>query len=138
MPVSFSIADSSEGPRRIVIWVTGELDPDTARAVRARLGQAERQGRSDVILDLTGVSFVDSAGLNAIVSGARGLSDRGKLRVISPPERVAQMLTDAGMGDLFEIIENRRERLERRQRTIPVEFDRRKGDRRGPKVGNGV
>src|SRR5215212_4776138 len=107
MPVSFSIADSSEGPRRIVIWVTGELDPDTARAVRSRLSQAEREGRADVILDLTGVSFVDSSGVTAIIAGARGLSDKGKLRVISPPERVAQILTDAGMSELFEIIQNR-------------------------------
>ena len=29
MPVSFSIADSSEGPRKVVIWVTGDLDAET-------------------------------------------------------------------------------------------------------------
>src|SRR4029079_12839361 len=123
--VSFSIADSSEGPRRIVIWVTGDLDADTARAVRARLSQAERQGRSDVVLDLTGVSFVDSAGVTAIVSGAESLRTQGKLRVISPPERLAAILPDAGMPDVFEIIENRRDqRKDRRSRNIPVEFDR--------------
>ena len=42
MPVSFSIADSSDGPRKVVIWVSGDLDADTARAVRARLAQAQR------------------------------------------------------------------------------------------------
>ena len=57
MPVSFSIADSSDGPRKVVIWVTGELDADTARAVRARLAQAQRHASSDVILDLTGVTW---------------------------------------------------------------------------------
>jgi anti-sigma B factor antagonist len=138
MPVSFSIADSSEGPRRIVIWVTGELDSDTATAVRARLSQAERQGRSNVILDLTGVSFVDSAGVNAIIAGARELHGKGRLSVISPPESVAELLTDAGSDDLFDIITNRRDKPDRRKQSVPVEVDRRKVDRRHPPVANGV
>src|SRR3954452_9747484 len=92
MPVSFSIADSSEGPRKVVIWVTGDLDADTSRAVRARLAQAQRHPLSDVVLDLTGVTFVDSTGLSAIVAGARGLAPGGQFRVVAPPERVAQVL----------------------------------------------
>src|SRR6476469_7668423 len=103
MPVSFSIADSSDGPRKVVIWVTGDLDADSGRAVRARLAQAQRHASSDVILDLTGVAFIDSVALSSIVSGARSMSEVGKLRVISPPERVARMLVDAGMGDVFEL-----------------------------------
>ena len=69
MPVSFSIADSSDGPRKVVIWVTGDLDADTARAVRARLAQAQRHTRSEVILDLTGLTFVDSVGIGSDFDG---------------------------------------------------------------------
>jgi anti-anti-sigma factor len=131
MPVSFSIADSSDGPRRVVIWVTGDLDADTGRAVRARLGQAQRHARSDVILDMTGVTFIDSVALSSIVNGARSMSEVGKLRVISPPERVAEMLTEAGMPELFELTPDRRgHREDRRRQSVPVPIDRRKGDRR--------
>src|SRR6476646_2106674 len=91
MPVSFSIADSSDGPRKVVIWVTGELDADTARAVRARLAQAARHASSDVILDLTGVTFVDSVALTSVVNGAKSMNEVGHLRVISPPEQVAEV-----------------------------------------------
>src|SRR3954454_25315239 len=94
MPVSFSIADSSDGPRKVVIWVTGDLDADTARAVRARLGQGKRQARSDVVLDLSGVTLVDTVGLSAVVTGAKGLGDSGQLRVISPPDRIADVLRE--------------------------------------------
>src|SRR5689334_5705888 len=87
MPVSFSIADSSDGPRKVVIWVTGDLDADTSRAVRARLAQAQRHAHSDVILDLTNVTFVDSVALTSIVNGAKTVLEFGKLRVISPPDR---------------------------------------------------
>jgi anti-sigma B factor antagonist len=143
MPVSFSIADSSDGPRKVVIWVTGELDSDTARAVRARLAQAQRHERSDVVLDLTGVTFVDSVGLSAIVSGARALGDTGQLRVIAPPDRVAEVLEEAGLASVFQLVTDRRDRPDRRARDVPVPFDRRKTDRRNrpdtPRpVGNGV
>src|SRR5437763_9740424 len=103
VPVSFSIADSSEGPRKVVIWVTGDLDADSGRAVRARLAQAQRHARSDVILDLTGVTFVDSVAMTTIVTGARAMNEVGKLRVISPPERVARGLNEAGLAGLFEL-----------------------------------
>jgi anti-anti-sigma factor len=129
MPVSFSIADSSDGPRKVVIWVTGELDADTSRAVRARLAQAQRHARSDVIIDMTGVTFIDSTGVTAIISGAKALGDSSRLSVISPPERVARVLADAGMESVFELVANRR-KSDRRSKSVPVSLDRRKGDRR--------
>jgi anti-sigma B factor antagonist len=131
MPVSFSIADSSEGPRKVVIWVSGDLDADTGRAVRARLAQAQRHEQSDVILDLTGVTFMDSVALASVVNGAKAMSECGRLRVISPPERVARLLVEVGMTDVFELTPDRREsRRDRRVHDIPVAVDRRKGDRR--------
>ena len=131
MPVSFSIADSSEGPRKVVIWVTGDLDADTSRAVRARLAQAQRHARSNVVIDMTGVTFVDSVGLTAIVNGAKLLVDTGQLRVISPPDRVAEILREAGLDKVFQLQIDMREKRDRRKSDIPVEFDRRKGgDRR--------
>src|SRR3954471_5503175 len=74
VPVSFSIADSSEGPRKVVIWVTGDLDADTGRAVRARLAQAQRHASSDVILDMSSVTFMDSVALTSVVNGAKAMS----------------------------------------------------------------
>ena len=131
MPVSFSIADSSDGPRKVVIWVIGDLDADTGRAVRARLAQAQRHSRSDVILDMTGVTFIDSVALTSIVHGAKSMSEVGNLRVISPPARVAEVFNEAGMAEVFDLMPDRRERQgDRRKQNVPVAFDRRKGDRR--------
>ena len=131
MPVSFSIADSSDGPRKVVIWVTGDLDADTGRAVRARLAQAQRHAQSDVILDLTNVTYIDSVALTSVVTGAKAMNEVGKLRVISPPERVARLLTEAGMSGTFELTPDRRaKRDDRRTQDVPVPVERRKGDRR--------
>src|SRR4051794_10260490 len=121
MPVSFSIADSSDGPRKVVIWVTGDLDADTGRAVRARLAQAQRHEHSDVILDLTGVTFMDSVALSSVVNGAKAMSEFGKLRVISPPERVARVLEEAGLAKVFELTPDRRVKRDyRRKHDVPV------------------
>ena len=131
MPVSFSIADSSDGPRRVVIWVSGNLDADTGRAVRARLTQAQRHARSEVILDLTAVKHVDSIALSSIVSGAKAMTESTKLRVISPQEHVARMLDEAGLAAVSDMTPDRRaSREDRRRQTVPVAFDRRRGDRR--------
>ena len=131
MPVSFSIADSSDGPRKVVIWVTGDLDADTGRAVRARLAQAQRHARSDVVLDLSGIAAIASAALTSVVNGAKAMNEFGRLRVISPPERVARELAEAGMAGVFELTHDRRARRDdRRTRDVPVPRDRRKGDRR--------
>jgi anti-sigma B factor antagonist len=137
MPVSFSISDSSDGPRKLVIWVNGELDADTARAVRAKLSQADRDGRWNVVLDLAGVTSVDSSGLSAIVSGAKGLGESGQLSVISPPKPVSMMLDEAGLSSLFDLLPNRRSG-DRRRRRVAVPFERRKGgDRRSSASADG-
>src|SRR3954454_15298265 len=131
MPGSFSIAASSDGPRKVVIWVTGDLDADTGRAVRARLAQAQRHASSDVILDLTSVGLIDTVAVTSIVSGAREMRATGQLRVISPPDQIARVLTEAGMADAFELTPDRRaERQDRRKQQVPVAVDRRQGDRR--------
>jgi anti-anti-sigma factor len=131
MPVSFSIADSSDRPRKVVIWVNGDLDADTGRAVRARLAQAQRHANSDVILDLTGVTFVDSVALTTVINGARALKDVARLHVISPPERVARIFAEAGLTGLFELTPDRRgEQDDRRKGEVPVSLDRRKAERR--------
>ena len=96
-----------------------------------RLAQAQRHEQSDVILDLSGVTFMDSPALASIVNGAKAMSEVGKLRVISPPERVARLLSEAGIGEAFELTPDRRaEREDRRKQSVTVAEDRRRGDRR--------
>jgi anti-sigma B factor antagonist len=51
----------------VVLRLEGELDLVTADRVRDRLDEAARS-RSDVLLDLSGVEFLDSTGLRLLVS----------------------------------------------------------------------
>jgi anti-anti-sigma regulatory factor len=55
--------------------------------------------RTDVILDLSGVTSIEAVALTSIVKAAKSLHEVGKLRVISPPDEVARLLADAGLGE---------------------------------------
>ena len=86
----------------MVVAMAGEVDVARAQ-VRAelRLAQALRPGR--LILDLSGVTFLDAAGISAILAPCRG----GDLRVtlIAPPGRVRRLLGIVGADRGVEILD---------------------------------
>ncbi|MDX6554597.1 MAG: hypothetical protein QOD86_792 [Miltoncostaeaceae bacterium] len=89
----------------VVVAMAGEVDVATAARVRAelRLAQALRPGR--LILDLSGVTFLDAAGISAILSPCRA----GDLRVtlIAPPGRVRRLMQIVGADRAVEILDAR-------------------------------
>src|SRR5215471_4020160 len=81
---AFSIQTSTTGGV-LVLSVGGEVDlttaPELARAIRL---VPERTSR--VVVDLTGVVFLDSSGLNVLVTGKRALAENGvDLCVVTAP-----------------------------------------------------
>jgi anti-sigma B factor antagonist len=89
----------------VVVAMAGEVDVLSAARVRAelRMAQALRPGR--LILDLSGVTFLDAAGISAILSPARA----GDLRVtlIAPPGRVRRLMQIVGADRAVEILDAR-------------------------------
>lgn len=57
-----------------VLTVAGELDVAASPHLSERLNQLIRQGSGDVIVDLSGVSFVDSTGLAVLLNALRRLT----------------------------------------------------------------
>lgn len=74
-----------------LVRVTGELDAFTVPDVRAAL--AEAAGR-DVVLDLSGVTFIDSSGLAMIVEARHRLEGGHHRLVIGPRSEVVQRLLE--------------------------------------------
>lgn len=68
-----------------VVRLAGELDKFAADAVRDRL--TALSGRDPLVVDLGGVSFIDSAGLHCLFAVARAVAARqGRLACIVPPD----------------------------------------------------
>lgn len=85
---------------RAIVYVTGEIDMNVAE----RFGDAVRgaQGEStDVIVDLSGVSFIDSSGIRVLINARGALTDGSRLRVVGPQRIPRRVFEVTGVADLL-------------------------------------
>jgi anti-sigma B factor antagonist len=79
--------------RTHVVAVDGELDLAAAPGLAAALDEAIESGKTRLVLDLTGVSFVDSTAMHVVVAAARELRQRlGKLALVGPDPNVRRLV----------------------------------------------
>lgn len=87
----------STGPTGPVLVIAGELDTHTARALRAGLAAADPDG-DEVVVDLSGVTFADSATLGVFVVEHRRLEAAGRcLVLLDPGPAVRRVLELSGL-----------------------------------------
>ncbi|HEX5028101.1 MAG TPA: STAS domain-containing protein [Gaiellaceae bacterium] len=93
MTTEFSIAalESENG-----IKVVGELDLATAPLLRDALD--EMSAEPEILLDLTGVTFIDSSGLHSILTSAKSRNGAGPL-AIRASRRVAAVFELLALED---------------------------------------
>jgi anti-sigma B factor antagonist len=88
-----------------VLKVTGELDLATSPALEAEVERAAA-GSELVILDLRGVSFMDSTGLSLLVKAQRRAEELGRrLAVVRGGAQVQRLLTLTGVADRLVLID---------------------------------
>jgi anti-sigma B factor antagonist len=77
----------------------GRLDLATAAALRTGLAAALARGRRRLVVDLSGVPFLDLAGLGALVAGLRAARRAGgDLRLARPPTQPRLVLELTGLS----------------------------------------
>lgn len=85
-----------------VLTVAGEIDVDSAPALRTQALELIRQGRPHLVLDMAPLEFCDSSGLNAMIAILRYAKDRhGSLSLAAAPPHLARLLDVTGVGDLI-------------------------------------
>jgi anti-anti-sigma factor len=96
---SFRIETASDGSG-ITIKLAGELDSATYPLLVERFDQlAGAGGSGEVVVDLTDVSFIDSAGMRAIIVIERSAQEREIPLVLRPaPGPVTELLLSTGVG----------------------------------------
>lgn len=76
-----------------VVELGGELDAHTVDALDDHFELAVTEGRADVLVDMSLVTFCDSIALRCIVRAERDLRHAGRrLRIINPSARVTRLL----------------------------------------------
>jgi anti-sigma B factor antagonist len=79
----FDLAEDDVDERTHVIAVTGEIHVSTAPEFSSRLNSAIARGKTAVVLDLSGVEFIDSTGLSVILNGLRRVTrQRGRMAIV--------------------------------------------------------
>ena len=89
-----------------VVYLSGEIDMSNADLI-TRAANLPFDNRHPVLtLDLSGVEFIDSQGLNALLQAHRDLDSRGgALMLRRTPEPVRRLLDLAGIRPFFTIVD---------------------------------
>ena len=82
------------GPEGIsVVRLDGRLDMLTAAQVKTLLAEETAAGRSRLVVDLASVSFIDSSGLGALISGLKAARlAGGDMRIANAQEQARMVL----------------------------------------------
>lgn len=88
---------------RVVIATVLEKRVDARRApdFKDEMTQLIDAGNNNVVLDLSGVEFVDSSGLGAIVSCLRRIGPRGNLTIVGAHGAVSRLFSLTRMDRVF-------------------------------------
>ena len=84
------------------IALAGEIDLANAADVERELARAESTNATEIVIDLSELTFMDSTGIRLLITAhARSREDGGRLRLIRPPPRVFRVLCIAGVDRLL-------------------------------------
>jgi anti-anti-sigma factor len=90
-------------PLRNVVWVRGEHDLATRVHLSVVIAKAARLDAADVVVDLSGVTFMDASTIGALVGARNGLAARSRsLSVRAPSLRARRVLDLCGLAYLID------------------------------------
>jgi anti-sigma B factor antagonist len=92
-------------PNRLQLFeIVGRVDNDSALALAQSIKNALASGRDQVLLDMSGVEYMNSAGLRELVKAFKQVQRiSGRLILVNPSEYVRKLLELVGLETIFEI-----------------------------------
>jgi anti-sigma B factor antagonist len=103
LSVDISVSRTNAGDVPIVA-VAGEVDVYSAPALKDEITELLQSGVTTLIVDLSGVAFLDSTGLGALVEARAATSDAGgALPLVCSQERILKLFTITGLDGVFTI-----------------------------------
>jgi anti-sigma B factor antagonist len=93
------------GPGHVLLTVTGECDVATCDQFRAAMEQMVTPGTDRLIVDLSGLTFLDSTGIHTLVDAQAMLTAAGHRLVLARPQPiVARILSLSGVDQLIRVV----------------------------------
>jgi anti-sigma B factor antagonist len=110
----FFIADDLEiDEKTLVVELAGEVDLYSAPELKKRILNAIEAGKTQIVVDLTKTTFIDSTTLGVLVGARKRLRVRdGKIAVVCPdPDKLA-LFEMTGLDRIFSIHDERQPALD--------------------------
>jgi anti-sigma B factor antagonist len=104
--VELKVSSQSQGDQAIVS-VSGEIDLYTAPRLQGELTAVLDGGRPvRVVVDMSGVEFCDSTGMNVLLAAMKRARDHGGgLDLASPRPAVRKILQVTGLDSVFTVVD---------------------------------
>lgn len=105
LPGGLTVTTRRDGPRHTVS-LFGELDLASAGDVERALRHVEATGAESIVVDLAGLTFMDSTGVRLVMSAqARSRADAGRLEIRRGPAAVQRVFEICGVDRLLPFVE---------------------------------
>ena len=99
----FRLTVASLSPSLSLVSVSGEIDLHTAERLQQGIDEATSVGADTVLVDLSGVGFIDSTALGVIVQETKRLEGRGhSLVLVTNDPRTRRVLEVTGLNRVLQ------------------------------------
>lgn len=110
--MNFRLEEQEIDSETHVIELVGEVDLYTAPEFKERMVKLIEGGKKNLIVDLTGATFVDSTTLGVLVGGVKRLRPHGgTLTLVCSDENISKIFDITGLDRVFTIHRTRDEAL---------------------------
>lgn len=97
----------------VLVEVNGRVDSSNANELGEALMELIDGGHRHLVVNLTGVDYMSSAGLRELVSPLKRVRrENGDIRLVQPSPRVREVLELTGLDTIFQIYESSPEALD--------------------------
>lgn len=97
-----------------VIALAGEVDVYTSPRVKQEIVNLLNSDVTRMVVDLTGVEYLDSTGLGVLIGGLKRARERdGDLKLICDNVRILRIFEITGLTKIFDIYRSETEALEK-------------------------
>lgn len=112
----FALVEEQHDTDTRVISVSGEIHVTTAPEFSQRLNDAIAAGTRNVVIDMSGVEFIDSTGLSVLLNGLRRVTrSEGRLSLVVSNPTVLRLFEITKLDSTFDIQPSREAALARVQ-----------------------
>ena len=92
---------------RAIVTVRGDLDLQVAERVVAELAKVEESAPALLVIDLSGISFLDSAGMGVIAAAqARAVEAGRRIVLVRPPYTVRRAFELSGFDEVITVVDD--------------------------------